>query len=264
MKRKYQCPLVDLWRRSIAAFLALVNCTVHALSIHFAAGDAGAAQDATALDAFWDTALEAIEGCLYQSSQASTDVSDDERRSDDLLQIQLVNLVRDLLSPPEIARGGTVERSQSVVPSSKVPRCIAILQRGATVAMSLSGPASPQTSAAPADTHFAEEFAKACFAALLDPKVTSKPVEQQRGVEALAERCRQQLVVFAESAATLARGAADLRLVLQAIDDIMASAHRRAALRLFSVLIDCVSVAEDPALRTALLDHIRKFEQFFA
>ena len=261
MQRKYHCALVDLWRRSMRAFVLLVNCAIHAFSIHFASANAVTEKDNIALDAFWDKTLDALEACLYTSTALPAMdvlVTDEERRSDDALQLQLVNLIKDLLSPPEIARGSAVERSQSVVPSNKVQRCIGILQRGATATM--TSEATSPASAGP----FAEEFAKACFSALLEPKVTSRPVEQQSAIAALVDKCRASLIMFAETPVKLEASAADLQLVLKAVSDVLDSDYRKAGRVLFTALVDCAAAANDKAMRGSILGVLRKFEQFLA
>ena len=263
--KKSECATLDLWRVAMKAFGTLVNCTIHAFSIHFAAGNTDV-KDALVLDAFWDYTLDAIEACLYQRVTKSTEnsqeaASEDEIRGDNALQIQLVNLIRDLLSPPEIARGSTTEKFQSVVPAGKVQRCIAVLQRGATG--SLQSPSSPTQESSPSDARFSEEFAKACFGALLDPKAASNPVAQQEAIDSLVSRCQASLTAFAGVPVHTDSAVADIKLVLKAVRDVLTSEHRRKAVLLYPSLVDSVVALRDDELRVSFGDILHMFRQFF-
>ncbi len=254
MSRKQALASMELWRCAVRAFTSLVACTIHAFAIHVAAES----NASVLIEAFWDTALDAIEGCLYQVPTSTPVVEEGEtvsedRLGDDQLQLQLVSLVRDLLAPPPLS-DGSKGTARSTVPASKAPRCIAVLQKGATSSV------TPTQNATATANRFAEEFASACFSALLDPKVSSTPTAQLEALDTLVDKCMSVLKgLCARSDPAFALEAPS---VLRAINDMLTSNHQAKVLPLYPLLVDCTAVAEGP-LRVTLASLLKSFTVFF-
>ena len=268
MSRKYECFTVELWRTSMRVFIAIVKRAIYAFTIHFASGTSQQS-DTIVLEGFWDCVLDAVEDCLYSASSEpdSLTLTDDERKSDNQLEIDLVTLLRDSLSPPEVARSTADGGTQSIVPGSRVHRCIAVLQRGATDAAREQKSASQAAAAGDERSEgssWREGFAKACIDALLDPKVSRSPIAQSLAVQSLSDTCSSVLRTFLLDDRSRPETITEQRIseacvVLSALRDLANSGtSRQAVAALYPLLVDLI-VIKSESVRVQLREVLRIF-----
>ena len=269
MSRKYECFTVELWRTSMRVFIAIVKRAIYAFTVHFASGT-NQQSDTIVLEGFWDCVLDAVEDCLYSASSEpdSLAITDDERKGDNQLEIDLVTLLRDSLSPPEVARSTAEGGTQSIVPGSRVHRCIAVLQRGATDAARDQKSASQAATTTSGDerkeSSWREGFAKACIDALLDPKVSRSPIAQSLAVQSLSDTCSSVLRTFLLDDRSRPETITEQRIseacvVLAALRDLANSGtSRQAVATLYPLLVDLI-VVKSEQVRLQLREVLRIF-----
>lgn len=284
MKLKYHCPAIEMWRCSMQVFVATVDAAVHAFTIYFATNSTETNPDFKILESFWDCVLSTIEACLYPSSLAvnqppeSVALSADEKKDDERLELQLIALMRNYLSPSETVKD-EASGSRSIIPMSRIQRCIALLQRGATSATLTSGtqhPVSPTSPTSPTAMTAKREapqpvarddLSQACFAALLDPKIAHSSEAQALALNSLLEGCTTTLRAFAtdflrDPFKLTEPRIAEVRVVLRTIQTLLESTHRARAIQLYPLLVECVVVSHED-IRVQLRDVLQRFMMFF-
>ncbi len=274
-----------VWRHSTRAFLRIIEQATHAFNVLMAAASQPADQLNAELAMFWDAVLTGIETLLSAparpssdtTSEVDEDVIDDDKTSDSAIELEVVQMLRTHMSPSDIVKDASASptANKSIIPSSRMPRCVAILQRGATHATIASAVVPSSVSPAPhASTAAAQvptpqhnaALSKACLDALLDPKVAHSTETQSLAHASLIQGCSTTLQAYVsdsegdQSRLTEARST-ELVAVLDTIQAMLRSDHRAAAVQLFPVLVDCVVIAS-PSLRQRIRDVLKLYSTF--
>ena len=81
MARKYGCPALAIWRRSVHTFVSIVHATVKGMSLHTALSSADSAV-AKPAGMLWELVIETLETALFADVAQPAELSADEKESD--------------------------------------------------------------------------------------------------------------------------------------------------------------------------------------
>eukprot|EP00040_Diaphanoeca_grandis_P018250 m.95863 g.95863 ORF g.95863 m.95863 type:complete len:1511 (+) comp26850_c1_seq1:214-4746(+) len=227
MTRKYDCPSTLLWRRAVGTFVSVVHTSVSGTSLHASlkSPDAAIAERTQAL---WQKIVQVLESALFTDVPPPAELSSDEREADAALDVELVHVIRDALL-----------KADEALDTTYTSKLYMLLRRGSVVA-------SQSTDASLGMR--GQDLARESFQTLLNASLTSSnsSLALINSCEDVLQRC-----ISESSASELSpERIKEAVYVLQAVMPLITTKRHSIALRLFPLLVGCISCTSDEVRNT--------------
>ena len=266
MARKYACPMLSLWRRSVHTFVSVVTAAVRGGNLHeaLASRDDAVAKSANAL---CGQIVAVLDAALFTEVQQPAELSAEERESDAALDVELVHLIRDALLPAG-ADGSNGSRSNEGGADESSPQNVyyaslyGLLQRGTL--NQLQPPPSDASGRAESPSR-RSTFARESFQTLLDTALSASSGGGS-SLDALLATSRNVLERHIEDDAANANlppeRAADAAFVLKAMSSVITPERKVLAVELYPLFVKCVA-CQSKAVKEPLQDLLRLYLSLF-
>ena len=261
MARKYSCPLLSLWRRSVHTFVSVVTAAVRGGNLHkaLASGDHAVAKSAKAL---CGQIVAVLDAALFTEVQQPAELSAEERESDAALDVELVHLIRDALLPAGADGNNGGGGGEGSPENEYYASLYGLLQRGTMNQLQpqLSGGTGRSDSPSRRST-----FARESFQTLLDTALSTSGGGSS--LEALLATSRNVLERYVADDGTNTtmpqERTADAAFVLKAMSSVITPERKALSIELYPLFVKCVA-CNAKAVKEPLQDLLRLYVPLFS